>query len=146
MEINLSVLFLETVSVDSDNHMKKYTLCAKYKVIGCCFSYRLGETMSLNCGHQRAYCSSSQLIYECGDPQWKNQKARSKTCPNAILSTTNPTWTDREQSWASAIRDQRLTAWAMARPFKGNYEKLTTISRVFNHNKPLLQNLNYPHF
>jgi hypothetical protein len=30
-----------------------------FKDILCCCSYRCDETMSLNCGHQRAYCSSS---------------------------------------------------------------------------------------
>jgi len=55
--------------------------------------------MSLNSGHQRAYCSS---------PRWymsmeshggiiltgENRRTRRKTCPSATLSTTNPTWTD----------------------------------------------------
>jgi hypothetical protein len=38
----------------------------------------------------------------------ENRKTRGKTCPNATLSTTNPTWTDPESN-------RRLTAWAMAR-------------------------------
>jgi hypothetical protein len=25
---------------------------------------------------------------------WENRSTRGKTCPSAILSTTNPTWTD----------------------------------------------------
>jgi hypothetical protein len=30
------------------------------------------ETLSLNCGHQWAYCSSPQLIYEHGKPWWND--------------------------------------------------------------------------
>jgi hypothetical protein len=77
--------------------------------------------MSLNCGHQRAFRSS---------PRWymsmdrhggiiltgKNRITRRKLCPIVTLSTTNPKWIDPNRTWASAVRDRRLTAWAMVRP------------------------------
>jgi hypothetical protein len=56
--------------------------------------------MSLNCGHQRAYCSSpDDRLYEYGEPRWNDidrgkLKASEKTSPSATLSTENPTWTD----------------------------------------------------
>jgi hypothetical protein len=66
---------------------------------GFCCPCRWSVTMSLNCGYQRAYCSS---------PTWyvsmeshggiiftgENRRTLRKTCPIATLSTTNPTWTD----------------------------------------------------
>jgi hypothetical protein len=39
-----------------------------------------------------------------------------KTCPNATLSTTNPTWPDPGLNPDPAVGSQRLIAWAMARP------------------------------
>jgi hypothetical protein len=47
-------------------------------------SCRWGETMSLNCGHQGAYCLSSPVIYEHGQPWWndtdrENRRTRRKT-------------------------------------------------------------------
>jgi hypothetical protein len=41
-----------------------------------------------------------------------------KTCPDATLSTTNPTCQTRARIRAAAVGSQRLTATAMARPFK----------------------------
>jgi hypothetical protein len=43
----------------------------------------------------------------------ENRSTRGKTRPSATLSKTNPTL-DRTRD--SALRDRRLTAWAMARP------------------------------
>jgi hypothetical protein len=65
----------------------------------CCCSCLWGETMSLNCGHQHAYCSSSRWCMSTENHGWmiltgENQRTRRKTCPSATLSTTNPTWTD----------------------------------------------------
>jgi len=42
-----------------------------------------------------------------------NRSTRRKTCPNAMLSTTNLTWTDLTSN--SGLRDER---WAMARPYQ----------------------------
>jgi hypothetical protein len=70
--------------------------------LGClsCCSCQWGETMSLNCGHQLAYCSF--LWWYVGVMSWwndfhrrKNEKCWEKTCPSATLSTTNPTWIDQ---------------------------------------------------
>jgi hypothetical protein len=51
---------------------------------------------------------------KCG---WQGKpKYSEKTCPNAILSTTNPTFQTLARSRAAAVGSQRLTASAMARP------------------------------
>jgi hypothetical protein len=44
-----------------------------------------------------------------------NRRTRTKTCPSATLSTTNPTWPDGAQTQAAAVRSHRLTTWPMAR-------------------------------
>jgi hypothetical protein len=44
-------------------------------------------------------------------------KYSEKTCPGAILSTTNPTCQTRARTRAAAVGSQRLTATAMARPY-----------------------------
>jgi hypothetical protein len=64
----------------------------------CCCSCGWGEIMSLNCGHQRTYCSSPRwnMSMESHDEiilTEENRRARRKTCPSATLSTINPTWT-----------------------------------------------------
>jgi hypothetical protein len=38
-----------------------YNLVAHKSITKGCFSFHWGEIMSLNCGHQRAYCSSPRL-------------------------------------------------------------------------------------
>jgi hypothetical protein len=55
--------------------------------------------MSLNCGHQRAYCSSNKRymgveIYGGMILTGQNRITWRKTCPSATLSITNLTWTD----------------------------------------------------
>jgi hypothetical protein len=48
---------------------------------------------------------------------WQGKpKYSEKTCPDANLSTTNPTCQTRARTRAAAVGSQRLTAWAMARP------------------------------
>jgi hypothetical protein len=64
-----------------------------------CCSCRWGETISLNCGHQRAYCSSSRwyMSMESHDGMTltgENRRSLRKADPSAALSTTNLTWTD----------------------------------------------------
>jgi hypothetical protein len=49
-------------------------------------------------------------IYECGETRWNdidmgNLRTRRQTYPSATFSTTNPTWTDRERTRASAVKD-----------------------------------------
>jgi hypothetical protein len=53
-----------------------------------CCSCRWCETMSLNCGLQRAYCSS-RSCYMNMKPQWKETYGKPEE-----LSTTNSTWGD----------------------------------------------------
>jgi hypothetical protein len=51
---------------------------------------------------------------KCG---WQGKsKYSEKTCPDATLSTTNPTCQTRARTRAAAVGSQRLTASAMARP------------------------------
>jgi hypothetical protein len=51
---------------------------------------------------------------KCG---WQGKpKYSEKTCPGAILSTTNPTCQTRARTRAAAVGSQRLTASAMAWP------------------------------
>jgi hypothetical protein len=54
-------------------------------------------------------------------PRWndiyrESKRTRKKTCPSATLTTTNPKLTYPAGTWASILRSQRLTAWAVARP------------------------------
>jgi hypothetical protein len=54
--------------------------------------------MSLNCSTNTP-CLHPPDIYEYGESQWDDidkvkAKNPKKTCPNATLLTTNPTWTD----------------------------------------------------
>jgi hypothetical protein len=46
----------------------------------------------------------------------ENRRTGRKPCPSATLSTTNPTGLTRARTLAAAVRDRRITAWAMARP------------------------------
>jgi hypothetical protein len=63
-----------------------------------CCSCRWGETVTLNCGHQRAYCSSSRWYMSMKSLgrmvlTGENRRTRRKTCPSTTLSTTNLTLT-----------------------------------------------------
>jgi hypothetical protein len=58
-----------------------------------------GLRLTLNCGHQRAYCSSLRLYMSTEGHSGmilteETRRTRRKTCPSATLSTTNPTWID----------------------------------------------------
>jgi hypothetical protein len=63
---------------------------------------------------------------------WWNQnwqgkpKYSEKTCPDAILFISYPTWFEVGPNRASAVRSRRLTSWAMARPLVFNWIKLKT--------------------
>jgi hypothetical protein len=48
-------------------------------------------------------------IYEYGetDIDMGNLRTRRQTYPSATFSTTNPTWTDRERTRASAVKGAR---------------------------------------
>jgi hypothetical protein len=64
-----------------------------------CLTCREAGTMSLNCGHQRAYCSTprSYMSMESHGGMiltGKTRRTLRKTCASATLSTTNPTRTD----------------------------------------------------
>jgi hypothetical protein len=64
----------------------------------CCCPRRWGETMSLNCGHKRTYCSPLRR-YEYGSHGGmiltvESRRIRRRPCPSATFSTTNRTWSD----------------------------------------------------
>jgi hypothetical protein len=81
-----------------------------------------GVRLSLNCGHQRAYCPS---------PRWymnieryggmiltgKRRRTRRKTCPSGISSPQIPHGLTWARTMVSAVRGRRLTTWVVARPF-----------------------------
>jgi hypothetical protein len=70
------------------------------KLVSIVVPCRWGETMSLNCGHKRAYSSSRRWYIRVwiATVEWywqrANRRTRRETCPSATLSTTNPTRTD----------------------------------------------------
>jgi hypothetical protein len=86
---------------------------------------RWGETMSLNCGQQRAYYPSPQMmmIYEYGEPQWnddtdwRNERNRRKPVPVPLNPPQIPHWVTRARTPAFEVRGRRLTALAMGRPW-----------------------------
>jgi hypothetical protein len=56
---------------------------------------------------------------EDGEVGWQGKpKYSEKTCPDAILSTTDPTCQTPARTRAAAVGSQRLTASAMTRPYK----------------------------
>jgi hypothetical protein len=81
---------------------------------------RRGDTMSLKCGHQRAYCSSSKrhMSMESHGGMTlteKSRRTRRKICHSATLSTTNSTRPDAGSSLG--LHGERLVT-AMAQLFK----------------------------
>jgi hypothetical protein len=65
----------------------------------CCCSCRWVKSVSLNCGHQQAYCSCPRwhMSMERHGGMIRTEEIRRNrrtACPSATLSTTNPTWTD----------------------------------------------------
>jgi hypothetical protein len=68
---------------------------------------------------------------KCG---WQGKpKYSEKTCPSAILSTTNSTCQTRARTWAAAVGSQRLTAWAMARTLILIWSKYSPQHPVLKH-------------
>jgi hypothetical protein len=62
----------------------------------------------------------------CNEGFWQGKpKYSEKTCPDATLPTTNPTYQTRVRTRAAAVGSQRITASAMART---NIHKFTCIS------------------
>jgi hypothetical protein len=93
---------VDDLSHNGSNELRPFSIIGQLHAnlvsTNCC-SCRWGETVSLNCDHQQAYCSSPRwymsmeshggMIMTGG-----NRTTRRKTCPSAISSTTKPTWTD----------------------------------------------------
>jgi hypothetical protein len=80
--------------------------------------------MSLNCGHQHAYCSSS-IWYLSMEKHGgmiltgEEREIREKTCPRATLSTINPTWT--EPGTNSSLRGERPATSRLGHSTAYNY-------------------------
>jgi hypothetical protein len=77
----------------------------------CCSSCRWGETMSLSCDHEEAYCSL-RMIFLYGEQQWSNidrgkQNDSENKLPSTTLSATNPTWNDPDAY--PGLRGERST-------------------------------------
>jgi hypothetical protein len=63
---------------------------------------------------------------------WQGKpKYSEKTCPDAILSTTNPTCQTRARTRAAVAGSQRLTASAMARPNPGVNAAINFLQPLF---------------
>jgi hypothetical protein len=75
-------------------------------------------------GTAAMYCPIVPAPGDCEDGEVGGMKRRwqrkpqysEKTCPGAILSTTNPTCQTPARNRAAAVGSQRLTASPMARP------------------------------
>jgi hypothetical protein len=77
-----------------------------------------GMRLSLNCGHQRAHCSSPNDIWvwrAMVEWSWQGKTLR-KTWPSAILSTKIPHGLAWPRTQASAVRDHQLTTRATVQP------------------------------
>jgi hypothetical protein len=91
----------------------KYVFCASFtssKIV----VHVDGVRRCLNCGHGRPYCPSPRWymsIYGHGGmiSTGENRIIRRKTCPSAILSATNPAWTEPGANLGFRREDQRLT-------------------------------------
>jgi hypothetical protein len=80
-------------------------------------SCQWSETMSLNCGHKWAYCSSPRWYMSMesqSEIKRENWRTRRETCPSNALPSANPHGLTQTQTWAYAGRGRWLTAWAMA--------------------------------
>jgi hypothetical protein len=88
--------------------------------MGRCFRLcRWGETTSLNGDHQRTYCSSPRWYMSVESVvEWywqaKKENLGEEPFPVPLCPPKIPLGLTRARTRASAVRDRRLTAWAMA--------------------------------
>lgn len=92
-----SLLSRNLKKLNTRNH--NFACCLYGCETSCCLccSCRWGAVMSLNCGLQPAFPSSSRR-YVSVEPQWndsgrENRRAMRETCHSTNLPITNPTWT-----------------------------------------------------
>jgi hypothetical protein len=91
------------------------------EISGCsCWSCRWGEAVSLNCGNQRAYCSSPDDIWVQSHgglilTKEKPKNSGEKPVPMPLCPPQVPHGLTHARTRASAVRGRRLTTWAMAR-------------------------------
>jgi hypothetical protein len=101
-----------------------WRLLPRISVIGdntSCCSCRWGETMSLNCSHQRTYCSSPGDTWGLKlKVEWywhgKTEELGENPVPVPLCPTQIPHGLTQARTRYCAVRGWRLTAWAMARP------------------------------
>jgi hypothetical protein len=81
----------------------------------------VGGESTRHVGHWMAYCTCPEWLWWWRiwwNEDWQGKpKYSERTYSSATLSTTNPTWQIRARTRAAAVGSQRLTAWAMARPW-----------------------------
>jgi hypothetical protein len=88
-------------------------------VMTTCRLRRWGETMSLNCGHQRAYCLSPwwcmSMESRCNDTvRGKSENSEKKTCSRLRCYSVHHMEWSGARTQVSAVRGPLLASWAMA--------------------------------
>jgi hypothetical protein len=86
------------------------------------WSCRWGKTVALNCGYQRAYCSSPTWymgVESNGGMILTGETGQfgEKPVPVPLYPPQIPYGLTRARTRTYALRGRRLTAWAMARPY-----------------------------
>jgi hypothetical protein len=103
------------LSIYPPNHLPTYLIIFLINIVGG------GTGYTRHVGHWMAYCTCPGWLWWWRiwwNENWQGKpKYSEETCPSATLSTTNPTC----QTRAAAMGSQRLTAWAMARPYLSIY-------------------------
>jgi hypothetical protein len=99
---------------------------------------RGGESMSLNCGHKLAYCSSLGYILVWAwraAVEWywqeKTEWLRKKPVPVPLCPTQVPHWLTRARIRCSTVKG-RLTAWAISWQKQWNLSMLVTYGATKN--------------
>jgi hypothetical protein len=97
-----------------------------------------GVHIGCPCGTVAMYWPIVPVPGDCEDGEvggmkcsWQEKpKYSEKTCPGAILTTTNPNCQIRARTRPAAVGNQRLTASAMARPQHIGHCSLKTIETI----------------
>jgi hypothetical protein len=100
----------------------------------------MGENMSPNYGHQRAYCSSSRWYMSLDSHgrmilTGETKELGKKPVPVPLYPLQIPHGLTRTRTWATAVRVRRLMAWAMARP---DFNKMKQTTNRNTREKPCI--------
>jgi hypothetical protein len=84
----------------------------------------------------RVLTAHTTLMHEHEEPRWnyidrKNRRTRRKTSSSATLSTINLKWTYPGANQACVVRGQRLTTWAMERPWHLEVKQFILLEEVW---------------